>query len=1113
MRFQRTSGALTFLAWMILTFAPAALLAQALTPVKPTGLQVVPNDFIGHWAFDDAIGATAVDRSSGNHPGALLNFPTDNSQWTSGKIGSGALSFDGFDDGVNVSNISNADGVSQLSAGAWVKLLGSGKIQTIISKNWYGSQEQWHLVTDASSRPQIMLRNAQDQIGIVTAPTPIDSTWHHLFFVYNGTQLNLYLDGVLVGTPVALTGVIKDLNAPVCIGNMAGGLNTCHTSSNVGFRGVIDDARLYQRALSAAEVKDIYCHGEPDAIFCGGTGINQAPVVSAGIAQTITLPASATLVGTATDDGKPVAATLAYQWSKVSGPGVVTFSAISSPTGTANFSLPGTYILKLSVSDTKLSTDSTVTIEVEPAPTGIRGDVNRDGVVNDLDRVKLASHLLESSLPPFFSVDADVDNSGVVDSYDLFRLERFLSTQAGHLPWDVRYPLRRFSFDSKGNPVGVGASETPEQLSAGYLGKLTELPSPGYPGGTWDNIEYKRKGLARLQGCPLPPLNLNFNTPKFSGDTTYNASLSYPYDRDSVSSARYDKFRLTSTCDIWLRDYTPGTVLPMVPLREYVTETIFRAFKIPTPEVIAFAEILEIIHPDTEPDFYDFKYFTFLQRNNEWKDQFPFLDQFDYDDPNDGSRDPEIKEFSDERFTGASDLKLEGDGFSWVRRSGTDVINGNFVDERLELDTTHSIRYFLLTGLVVTEDHAPFQNEDYVFSYAVNKWRTVPVDFDYSLLDGYDHIPWRVEAAIAKMPQDQRAALLSEYYNIAREIFDSPDNLNFILLKIDRFPLPADTQKIKAIIRARFLIYALYFSSPEFAQLAGKPYVPFQHQDEFIREALRFAEASHTNLPEIKEIIEKMYELVGKLVPTPLPKRAPRILIQPVDANWVSLGRAASFAVAATGELPLAYQWRKNGIAINGANSAKLEFQSLTQADTQGVYDCVISNSQGTITTSSVSFKFIPIPLISSHPQDQTVKLHQEANFSIDLQFTPPQQTTYQWKKNGRRIFDDGIHYVGTQTPTLKIVSTANADEGAYVCVVDYHLPELVTTLESQPGNLIVLEPAFAPIPNQKTVSNQLISIPLSIVNPVNVTDDFTMSAVSGDQSLVAQIKHWSLLL
>ncbi|HEX7183230.1 MAG TPA: RHS repeat-associated core domain-containing protein [Thermoanaerobaculia bacterium] len=96
--------------------------------------------------------------------------------------------------------------------------------------------------------------------------------------------------------------------------------------------------------------------------------INQPPVVDAGAAQTIQLPAGADLSGTVIDDGLPQGGTLALAWSVVSGPGEVTFVDPEAATTTARFSLPGTYVLRLTADDLEYRTSDDVTITVEPAP-------------------------------------------------------------------------------------------------------------------------------------------------------------------------------------------------------------------------------------------------------------------------------------------------------------------------------------------------------------------------------------------------------------------------------------------------------------------------------------------------------------------------------------------------------------------------------------------------------------------------------------------------------------------------------------------------------------------------------------------------------------------------
>ena len=92
---------------------------------------------------------------------------------------------------------------------------------------------------------------------------------------------------------------------------------------------------------------------------------NQAPVVNAGPDQTITLPAVANLVGTASDDGLPnPPGVLTTTWSIASGPGSVMFGNVHALSTTATFSIAGSYVLRLTASDGALSTSSTLTITV-----------------------------------------------------------------------------------------------------------------------------------------------------------------------------------------------------------------------------------------------------------------------------------------------------------------------------------------------------------------------------------------------------------------------------------------------------------------------------------------------------------------------------------------------------------------------------------------------------------------------------------------------------------------------------------------------------------------------------------------------------------------------------
>ena len=80
--------------------------------------------------------------------------------------------------------------------------------------------------------------------------SPWDNRWHHLAGTYDGSKLNLYIDGVARAS-VAATGNIADSSArSLNIGRFSEG--------GFLFKGVIDDVQIYNRALSATEIQQLY---------------------------------------------------------------------------------------------------------------------------------------------------------------------------------------------------------------------------------------------------------------------------------------------------------------------------------------------------------------------------------------------------------------------------------------------------------------------------------------------------------------------------------------------------------------------------------------------------------------------------------------------------------------------------------------------------------------------------------------------------------------------------------------------------------------------------------------------------------------------------------------
>jgi uncharacterized protein YjiK len=128
---------------------------------------------------------------------------------------------------------------------------------------------------------------------------------------------------------------------------------------------------------------------------------NLPPTADAGSDQSVVLPASVTLTGSATDDGLPdPPGTVTTTWSKASGPGTVTFGDSGAASTTASFSTPGTYVLRLTVNDSALTDSDDVTVQVvgEGAPTTVEFPVatsSDDAEERPTGGVSLASSDLE----------------------------------------------------------------------------------------------------------------------------------------------------------------------------------------------------------------------------------------------------------------------------------------------------------------------------------------------------------------------------------------------------------------------------------------------------------------------------------------------------------------------------------------------------------------------------------------------------------------------------------------------------------------------------------------------------------------------------------------------
>jgi alpha-tubulin suppressor-like RCC1 family protein len=152
--------------------------------------------------------------------------------------------------------------------------------------------------------------------------------------------------------------------------------------------------------------------------------------------------------------------------------------------------------------------------------------------------------------------------------------------------------------------------------------------------------------------------------------------------------------------------------------------------------------------------------------------------------------------------------------------------------------------------------------------------------------------------------------------------------------------------------------------------------------------------------------------------------------VSPTDVT-TGLGLDATFTCAATGTLPLGYQWQFNGTNIAGATTGSLTVSN-AQATNVGAYTVIVSNLYGTDSSLS-AFLTLLDPYIASQPQSQSVSAGATASFVVSAVGTLP--LSYQWLKEGLPLVDGGS-ISGTRSSSLTLSNVQSGNMGNYSVVV-----------------------------------------------------------------------------
>jgi len=239
--------------------APMAELGTQIAIGSTTGSGVVvvsmPSGLVTHWKMNDnTVGSyTVTDNVGGNNGTSYTNTTATMSVAgfsanTTPVTGHGALSFNGSNDFINTTGAAPISGDRTFTF--WANP--QSKARSIIISDFSSSLTAKLFLTmaisDTSGHIGFYDGTAWRDFGV----TATWNSWHHYAFVFSGSTAKLYIDGVPAGSTLTYATQSTASNDKFVIGDYS-----TTGSGNSSYQGVLDDLRIYSRALSVGEIAQI----------------------------------------------------------------------------------------------------------------------------------------------------------------------------------------------------------------------------------------------------------------------------------------------------------------------------------------------------------------------------------------------------------------------------------------------------------------------------------------------------------------------------------------------------------------------------------------------------------------------------------------------------------------------------------------------------------------------------------------------------------------------------------------------------------------------------------------------------------------------------------------
>lgn len=218
-------------------------------------IQVLADAALAHWKLDSTSGTVAVDSAANAFDGTVHSAPI----WTNGPVG-GALSFDGIDDYVNVTNLTGITGIQSRTCSAWVKTSLVNVDNPILTWGYADVGKKWIFRVGTTGKLEVGVW------GIIRGSTTInDGAWHHVAAVLENDgyptmdEIKLYVDGSLETTTcLNYTGNPPLINTAATQTIKIGARMDPTTNPPTSyFTGILDDVRVYDYDLTSERISNL----------------------------------------------------------------------------------------------------------------------------------------------------------------------------------------------------------------------------------------------------------------------------------------------------------------------------------------------------------------------------------------------------------------------------------------------------------------------------------------------------------------------------------------------------------------------------------------------------------------------------------------------------------------------------------------------------------------------------------------------------------------------------------------------------------------------------------------------------------------------------------------